>query len=308
MQDVNDLVIFAKIVELRSFSAAARLLGLPKSNVSHRVARLEERLGVRLLQRSTRSVSVTPIGDTYYRYCQKIARDVEEAAAAIRDIQSVPRGLLRVSFPVAFGSIFMSPLIIEFMNLYPEVRVKIVSTDRRVAIIDENFDVVVRIGWLPPSALIARHLGVLHQHLYATPQYLDRRGVPATLDELRRHDCFAFGDGDGAAHWTLVGAGGRQDVAFEPRSTSNDPLMLRSLVMGGLGIAMIPDILCHAYEQQRRLVRVLPEWSAPPIDLHLLYPTHKGLPLVVRTFLDFIIKNLSVSPPWDTASSPTPLQ
>lgn len=293
MQDLNDLIIFAKIVELRGFSAAARSLGIPKSNVSYRMARLEERLGVRLLQRSTRQVSVTDIGDAFYKYCARIAAEADEAEAAVRDVQATPRGLLRVSMPVAFGCIFMVPLIVDFLTRYPEVRVKMVSTSRRVDIIEENFDVVVRIGQLASSSLIARHLGVLHQHLYAAPRYITRQGTPTAPEDLGTHDGFVLGDSDAMAQWTLTGDNRQETVSFSPRGAANDPMMLRSLVVGGLGIAMIPDILCQHEEEEGELVRILPEWSGPPIDFHVLYPSHRGIPLVVRTFLDFIIKRLS---------------
>lgn len=294
MQDINDLIIFARIVELHGFSAAARSLGIPKSNVSYRMARLEERLGVRLLQRSTRQVSVTEIGNTYYKYCARIAAEASEAEVAIRDMQATPRGLLRISMPIAFGCMFVVPLIIEFMTRYPEVRVKMVSTSRRVDIIEENFDVVIRIGRLASSSLIARHLGVLRQHLYASSRYLTRQGTPNSIEDLDAHECFVLGESDDSGQWTLVEGSRQETVSLSPRGAANDPVMLRSLVVGGLGIALMPDLLCWQEEEDGKLVRVLPEWSGPPLDFHVLYPSHRGIPLVVRTFLDFIIKRLSV--------------
>jgi DNA-binding transcriptional LysR family regulator len=294
MEDLNDLVIFAKIVELRSFSAAARSLGMPKSNVSYRMTRLEERLGVRLLQRTTRSLSVTSAGDLYYQHCKTIAQKAEEASAAIHNIQAHPRGVLRISFPIAFGQIFVVPLIVGFMNLYPEVRVMMFSSDRRVDLIEENFDLVIRIGPLQPSAMIARRLGTLHQHLFASPRYLARRGTPALPKELSAHECIAFGENIALAQWTLLGPNETKIIQFEPRSAGNDPVILRSLAAGDLGIAMISDVLCHQSEATGELVRILPEWSAPPIDCHALFPSHKGIALVVRTFLDYVIGKLAI--------------
>jgi DNA-binding transcriptional LysR family regulator len=294
MEDLNDLVIFAKIVELRSFSAAARSLGMPKSNVSYRMTRLEERLGVRLLQRTTRSLNVTSAGEIYYQHCRTIAQKAEEASAAIHNIQAQPRGLLRVSFPVAFGSIFLLPLIIDFLTLYPEVRMMMLSSDRRVDLIEENFDVAIRIGRLQPSAMIARRLGSLHQHLFASPKYLARRGTPVSPEELDSHECLGFGENMSSAQWTLIGPGATKVVSFQPRSAGNDPIILRSLVIGGLGIAMISDILCHQFEASGEMVRVLPEWSAPPIDCHALFPSHKGLSVVVRTFLDYVVAKFAL--------------
>ncbi len=294
MEDLNDLVIFAKIVELRSFSAAARSLGMPKSNVSYRMTRLEERLGVRLLQRTTRSLSVTSAGDLYYQHCKTIARNAEEASAAIHNIQARPRGILRISFPIAFGHIFIVPLIVDFMTLYPEVRVLMFSSDRRVDLIEENFDLVIRIGPLQPSAMIARRLGTLHQHLFASPKYLARRGTPVLPEELSAHDCIAFGESISSTQWTLIGPNETKVIQFEPRSAGNDPIMLRSLVSKDLGIAMISDVLCRQTEATGELVRILPAWSAPPIDCHVLFPSHKGLPLLVRTFLDYVTSKLAI--------------
>jgi DNA-binding transcriptional LysR family regulator len=294
MEDLNDLVIFAKIVELRSFSAAARSLRMPKSNVSYRMTRLEERLGVRLLQRTTRSLSVTSAGELYYQHCRTIAQTAEEANVAIHNIKARPHGVLRISFPVAFGQIFVVPLIVGFMTLYPEVRVMMYSSDRRVDLIEDNFDLVIRIGPLQPSAMIARRLGTLHQHLFASPRYLARHGTPTLPEEINAHDCIAFGENIASAQWTLLGPNETKVIQFEPRSTGNDPIMLRSLAAGGLGIALISDVLCNQTEATGELVRILPEWSAPPIDCHALFPSHKGLALVVRTFLDYIIGNLAM--------------
>lgn len=293
MRDLNDMITFAKVVEMRSFSGAARALGVPKSNVSHRVARLEELLGVRLLQRSTRRVGLTAVGEVYYHYCSRIVAVVDEANTAVCNQQGIPRGLLRISMPVAFGQYFMAAIIVNFLVHYPDIRVKLLLTDRNTDLIEEGFDVAVRMGRLAESSLIARRLGVVQQHLYVSPAYLATHDTPQALDDLEKLDCLALTTHEGPTCWKITENGKEKVVTFLPRATSNDPMTLLSMVSGGLGIAMIPDILCQPGKTDAQLIRLCPKWIGPSIDCSALYPSHRGVTPALRTFIDFTIQKFS---------------
>ncbi|MBI5121125.1 MAG: LysR family transcriptional regulator [Rhodospirillales bacterium] len=294
MRDLNEIIIFAKIVELGSFSKAAQFLGIPKSNVSQKLAHLEECLGVRLLQRSTRQMSLTPTGELFYKHCERIITELDAANAVVLNQQESPRGLLRLSLPVALGQHFILPIIDEFLDQFPDIRLKLLLTDHLVDVIDEGFDLVIRMGQLADSSLVARRLGVVRQRIFASTDYLAKRGTPKTIEELVEHDCLGQSGNADIAQWKLVGAGAEKTVCFTPRVVCNDPLVLLSMVSAGLGIAMIPDILLSLRQQDEKLVCLFPEWSAPPKDCHALFPSHRGMAPTVRVFLDFVIRRFSV--------------
>src|ERR1700753_1828940 len=190
--DLNDIVVFTKVVETKSFTGAAEQLGLPKSTVSRKLAQLEERLGVRLVQRTTRKLALTEIGEAYYERCARIVSDVQSAEQIVTDMQASPRGRVRVSAPVDLSSKYLGAIIAEFMVEHPDISIELDASDRVVDLIEESFDLAVRIGPMPESTLIARKLCVIAQQMAASPSYLAKRGTPKTTEELEDHDRLLF--------------------------------------------------------------------------------------------------------------------
>lgn len=295
MMDLNDLVIFARVVDEGGFSAAGRQLGLPKSNVSRRIARLEDRLGVRLLERTTRRVHTTEIGEVYYRHCKRIQEEADHAEITVGLMAETPRGLLRIGASVTTGRHLISPLVAEFLAQYPEVRIDLVLSNRRIDIIEEGFDLVIRIGTLEDSNLIAKHLGVSERYLYAAPAYVKSYGAPSIPKELAAHDCLAMRDAPSDIRWRLTNGDDHQTMTVVSRVEVNDFPSLLQMTLDGGGIGSLPSYLCTALEKDGRLVRVLPGWSLPAVGFHALYPSHRGATPKVRAFLDFIAPHIAAA-------------
>lgn len=293
MIDLNDMAIFSKVVDQGGFSAAGRALGLPKSNISRRVATLEERLGVRLLERTTRKVQITEVGEVFYRHCKRIEEEAEHASVSVSQMLESPRGLLRIGATVTTGQHLLSPLMAEFVARYPEVQLDIVLSNRRIDILEEGFDILIRIGKLKDSSLISKRLGESRFFLYASPAYLDAQGVPADPSDLIDHDCLTMSDRPSPTKWRLVGRDLTRTIGIRPRISINDFPSLCRIVADGAGITVLPSYLCTELEQQGRLVRVLSDWSSPAVEFHALYPSHRGATPKVRVFLDFLGEKIS---------------
>src|SRR5258708_38364368 len=191
--DLNEMLVFARVVQAGSFTTAAAALGMPKSTVSRKVSELEERLKARLLQRTTRKLSLTDVGRTYYDYCARIVGEVEDAERAVSSLQETPRGLLRVTAPINVA--FLGPIVSDFLKRYPEVRLELFCTGRSVDLVEERFDIGIRAGTLADSTLIAKSLGTVKWFLVATPAYLKKHGRPKSPEDLKKHDCMFFGAG-----------------------------------------------------------------------------------------------------------------
>ena len=203
--DLNEIVVFARVVETRSFTAAAQQLGLPKSTVSRKIAQLEERLGVRLLQRTTRKLNLTEVGQAYYERCQRIVQDIAAAEQVVTDMQTAPRGLLRVTVPNDLGSTYLGALVADFLLAYPEIQVDLDLADRVVDLIEEGIDLGIRVGPLVESTLIARKLGAVQMRMCASSEYVAKRGAPATIAELADHDALVFAPSGRVLPWALRG-------------------------------------------------------------------------------------------------------
>jgi len=281
--DLNELMIFARVVQAGSFTAAARSLAMPKSTVSRKVAELEQRLGARLLHRTTRRLSLTDAGRAYHQHCARIAAEVEEADQAVTRMQATPRGLLRVTAPVAMH--YLAPLISEFLVRYPEVQIELVCTDRLVDLVDEGFDLAIRAGNLADTSLIARRLGSEWRVVVASPAYLAQRGIPAAPEDLARHDGLLFGSAPERAIWRLEDAGRLATVKVPARLTVNDFELLRRAALAGMGIAMLPVQRCQADVQAGRLQRLLGNWCSPRTPIHAVYPTSRHLAPKVSEFV-----------------------
>lgn len=282
--DLNELAVFVEVVRAGSFTAAARALRMPKSTVSRRVAELEARLGVQLLQRTTRSLRLTDVGAAYHERAARVVAEARAADQLVAELHAEPCGVLRVTAPPTFA--FLGPIVAELLALHPRVRVDMVCTDRVVDVVAEGFDVAVRAGRLQDSSLVARRLGTVQRHLVAAPAYLRLRPAPMKPAGLAEHDVVLFGaDREGDA-WTLRSGKETVEVALKPRLVVNDYDVLREAVQAGLGIALLPDYLCA--EAGKTLQRLLPAWSGPEVPVHAVYPAGRHVPPKLTAFLELL--------------------
>jgi DNA-binding transcriptional LysR family regulator len=294
--DLNEILVFARVVQTGSFTAAARELDMPKSTVSRKVTDLEERLGVRLLQRTTRTLGLTDEGRTYYDFCARIIGEVDEAENAVGRLRGVPRGLLRVTTPLNFG--FMGVIFAEFAKKNPEVILEVVATDRRVGLVEEGFDVAIRAGALSDSTLIARPLATIRRIAVATAGYLKGRGRPREPADLATHDALVFGAGASPTTWRLEKGTDAVDVAVKPRLVINDFDVLRDAALAGVGVAMLPVHLAIGIVRERRLEHLLKEWCSPAATVHAVYPTTRLVSPKVKAFVEHIQERFT-PPPWE---------
>lgn len=292
--DLNDIHVFAKVVQAGSFVSAARALGMPKSTVSRRVSKLEERLGARLLQRTTRRLSLTEVGQAYYQHAARIVAQVDEAERAVTKMQETPQGLLRVTTPLNFG--FLAPIVASFMRRYPEVQVELVTADRIVDLIAEGFDVAIRAGQLEDSSLVARSLGELESYLVASPDFLRRHGSPKTPGEIDAFDCVVFGAGPERTRWKLTRHGKTTAINIRPRLIVNDFDFLEEAARSGLGIAVLPLFRCIEDLRSNKLQRVLPAWCARKFPLHAVYPSSRHLSPTMKAWLDHLREQMTPLP------------
>ncbi len=294
--DLNEIFVFARVVQAGSFTAAAAALGMPKSTVSRKVSDLEERLHSRLLQRTTRKLSLTDVGRTYYDYCARIVGEVEDAERAVSALQEAPRGLLRVTAPINVA--FLGPIVSDYLKRYPEVRLDLFCTGRTVDLVEERFDLGIRGGALADSTLIARRLGSAKWLLVATPGYLQRRGRPRSPDDLRKHDCLLFGAGPDSGGLRLENGDRSVQVALSPRLTVTDIDVVYAVATAGLGIAVLPAFRCVEDLRGRRLTRVLADWNVPSTSLHVVYPSTRHISPKVKSFIDHLHAHMT-PPPWE---------
>lgn len=284
--DLNGILVFVKVVQAGSFSGAGRFLSMPKSTVSRKISELEDRVGARLLHRTTRKLSLTDAGRLYHDHGVRVLAELDEAGAAVARMQSAPRGLLRVTAPLSFG--MLAPILSEYLRKNPDVRVELFCTDRAVDLVEERFDVAIRAGQLTDSSLIARHLGDLERVLVAAPRYCKQHGTPRTPAELQKHACIAFGAGAQPDVWPLWAKDKKVNVRVAPRLTVNDFAMMSDAARAGLGIASMPRFVCKADLRKGRLVRVLPAWSATSTKVQALYPTARHLSPKVVAFIELV--------------------
>ncbi len=291
MQDLNDMLYFAEVVERGGFAAAGRALGIPKSRLSRRVSDLEAHLGVRLLQRTTRKLSLTEVGEAYLRHCQAIRESAQAAADAVAQVQTEPRGTVRVSCPVTLAQTVLAELMPVFLAQHPLVRVEMQVTNRAVNVVEEGIDVALRVrpSLEDSASMVVKRLDQARQVLVASPDLLIRQGTPTKLEDLAKLDSIAMSAPDGRASWNLIGPGGaHQVVHYTPRYVADDLLTLKFAAVAGTGICWLPDYMCQEEMRDRRLVRVLPDWAPQPAIVHAVFASRRGLSPAVRRFLDYL--------------------
>jgi DNA-binding transcriptional LysR family regulator len=295
LQDLNDLYFFAAVVEHGGFSAAGRALGVPKSRLSKRVAQLEERLGVRLLQRTTRRFVVTEVGERFYAHCRAVLEEAQAAQDAVDELRAEPRGVVRLSCPVSLTQTVLAHVLPDFLALYPKMQVRVISSDRRVDVIGEGCDLAIRVRTkLDTDAnLVIRSFGQSRTLLVASPSLLNTLGRPSKPDELAKLPGLSMREHEGAQVWELVGAAGQQvNVEMQARLITGDFAILLEAARRGMGVTLLPDFVCAPAITRGDLEVVLPDWSVPEGIMHFVYPSRRGMLPGVRALVDFLAERL----------------
>lgn len=298
MEDLNDLVLFASVVTHGGFSGAARALGISKSRVSRRVAELEERLGVRLLHRSTRSVSLTEVGAAFLVHCESMsasARSAYEVAARAHD---KPSGRLRVSCPIGVAHLFLAPVLPAFLQANPGVRLELDLTNRRVDLIGEGYDVAIRIrSALEDSDLVVRHLGTSDQILVASPSFVRDHGPLDSVEALRNVKGLGPAGVRGERpRWVMNSPQGiTEEIEYQPAFATDDVYLMSRMAVAGIGTTQLPYHLCEEDIREGKLVRLLPEYKLPAHQLHAVYPTRRGMVPAVKVFIETLVRELPTS-------------
>jgi DNA-binding transcriptional LysR family regulator len=290
--DLNQMFLFVRVAQAGGFSAASRQLGVPKSTLSRKVSDLEERLGARLLQRTTRKLGLTDAGRVYYDQAARIVADAQIAEQAVGRLQTLPRGLLRVTAPLSFA--MLAPIVVEYLRKHRDVQVDLVCSDRTFNLIEDGFDVAIRAGALADSTLVARSLGGLKRVLVASPRYCKERGIPKEPGDLTNHTCLSFAAGTAPNTWVLESADQRTEVRVLPRFSVNDLEIMRAAAVDGIGVAWMPGFMCAEDIRQRRLRHLLPEWRSAETPLHAVYPTARHLSPKVATFIELLRSRLKL--------------
>jgi len=293
--DLNDLQFFAIVVEHGGYAAAERALGIPKSRLSRRITQLESDLGVRLLQRSTRKFAVTDIGQSVYRHAQSMLAEAQAAREAVDRVSAEPRGLIKVSSPVALAQDLLARLLPEFLTAYPHVRVQLQVSNRRVDIIPEGFDVALRVRSRldDDGELVLRSFGQISELLVASPAYLKRRGRPVLPAQLSDHATLSMSEDEARQRWTLHGPEGAVErVDIQPSLMTHDFSVLIAAARAGLGIALLPESTCADSVRSGELEVVVPDWHLPQGICHAVFPSRRGLLPAVRVFIDFLAEKL----------------
>ncbi len=301
MDRFQALQTFAKVVELGGFARAADRLSVSTSAVSRQVAELEAQLQVRLLNRTTRKLSLTEAGQAYYERCVQLLADLEEADASVRTAAAVPKGTLRVTCGVSFGVRYLAPAIAEFCVRHPQVLFDVDLSDRTVDLVDEGFDLAVRIGNLGHSGLVARRIGWTQAVCCASPAYITRRGAPATPEDLAQHECLTYTHVPVPNVWTFAdAAGAAHAVKITPRHRANNGRVLAALAVDGMGVVFEPDFIVAPEVRDGRLVRLLPGFEPARAPIAAVYPSRRHLSAKVGTFVDFLAARFAERQDWHT--------
>ncbi len=299
MDSLSALSVFVRIAETGSFSAAARELGVSKSVVSKRLAALEERLGARLINRTTRHLGLTEVGTAFLDRAQRILAELDEAEQAVSRLSTEPRGTLRINAPMSFGVLHVAPLLAEFMALYPDLSVTMDLNDRKVDLIEEGYDLAVRIADLPDSSLIARRLAPARRTVCASPAYWARKGKPETPADLAAHDCLIYSYLQSGNEWRFRDAAGPVSVSVEGPFRANNGDALRAAALAGLGVCFSPTFIVGEDLRAGRLVSVLDAFEDRSLSVYAVYPHRRHLSAKVRAFVDFLVDRFGPDPYWD---------
>ena len=305
MNQLEDMRILLEVVERGSFSAAATRLGLSKQLLSRRVMALEDRLGARLLLRTTRRLTPTELGRDFAERARRILADVDEAELAVSGIDQVPRGLLRLCAPMSFGTLHLSSLLAGFLKLHSGMQIDLDLNDRRVDIVGEGYDAAIRIGQLADSTLIARKIVSLRLAMCASPDYLERNGTPRDPSQLKNHACLSYGHGP-ITTWTLTVDRKAKDFAVNTIYRANNGEVLRDAAIAGLGIALLPTFLVGPALHSGALIELLPRYVNHQGATFLIHPAHRQRSVAIAALGDYLLACCTPVAPWDTFAKTKP--
>jgi DNA-binding transcriptional LysR family regulator len=286
---LDGVAVFVGIIDAGSFTAAARALGHSTSYVSKEITRLEKRLGSRLLNRTTRTISLTDAGRAYYERCRQIVIDAENAERSINQLQESPSGLLRINAPVSFGSKYLLDVLSQFMHRYPEVNMEVEFNDRLIDVVAEGYDVVIRVGEIKDSNLVARKFTSSRGVVVVSPDYIKRKGCPTCAEDLTQHDCIAYSLLPTPTQWDFYKEGVRSSVTVDPRVMCNSAAIEVAMVVQGIGITRLPLFTCEQEVASGALQIILEDYDQIILDVYAVYPHRQYLTAKVRAFVDFVV-------------------
>ncbi len=304
MDGIGTIPVFVAVAENQGFAAAARQLGVSKSAVSKRISQMEERLGVLLIHRSTRRISLTEAGERYLVHAVEALAAAQEAEDAVSAMQGAPQGRLRINTPMSFGRLHVAPLISGFLETHPHIEIDMVMDDRILDLIEGGFDVAVRAGQLDDSAMIARKLAPLHSVLCASSRYLADRGTPHHPEELTAHNCLHYAYSRDFQEWNFNGPQGPVRIRTSGSFQVNNSEALREALIGGSGIGRLPTFIAGPDIAAGKLTRLLDDYQMPHQTLYAMFPERRHLPVKVRVFVDYLVSQIgSEQPYWDRGLS-----
>lgn len=292
MDRLLSMEVFVAAVELGSFTAAGNVFKVTPAMVSKHISALEKRLGATLLARTTRSQKLTEVGKKYYENCKKILGQVADAEAGAEAMSATPKGHLRVSASIWFGSLTLAPLVCDYLKKFPEVNIELSLTDRYVDLVEEGFDVAIRIGELKDSTLVARKLSIFEYVVCASPEYIDKYGLPETPEDLLDHHCLDFTNWHSQGGWKLMQKQLRSKEGPAPRLESNNVQVLHTAAVEGIGIIMMPKELLRKDVEAGRLIELMKEYVPPSRPIHAVYPKERQLAAKLTSFVDYLVAKL----------------
>lgn len=301
MERLTEMMTFTKVVETKSFSAAARALATSKSLVSKQISNLETALGVRLLNRTTRRMSLTEIGAAYYEHCARIAQEIDAAETEVMQLQVEPRGVLRVTTPIVFAAVHLAPALTTFLKLNEQVEVEVNATDRVVDIVEEGYDLAIRITDHPAPTMVARKIAPVRWVTCASPAYLEKHGTPRTPQDLLQHRCLVYQDHPSLSHGWPYKVGNRiVKVPVSGNCRVNNSGVLLELALEGVGIILSPTYMLGAHLKNGTLQQILPDSVAfPDMSLYATYMPNRYMQPKVRAFIDHLLTHFGPEPDWD---------
>ncbi len=287
---LDDALIFTRVVECQSFTQAASSLGMQKSTVSRRIVQLEERLGVRLIHRTTRRLRLTEVGQAYYERCRQIMLDFAEAEQAVMQLQQAPAGLLRITAPIEFGQWILGRVLGDFMRLFPDINAEVELASRLVDPVEEGVDIAISVGQPQDSTLVARKLFEARRRLCASPAYLAQHGMPVTVDDLAGHRAIILSR-DPVRYWPIL----ERNISCRRVLTCNNITFAREAALAGAGVAALPTMITDQEISDGHLVELLPDVDLPTGEVYAVYPSRRFQAMKVKAFLDFLVQSLPVA-------------
>lgn len=298
MDRLAAMEVFVKVVELGSFTRAAEALEMSRTMATTHVARLEDHLGTRLLHRTTRRLSLTEAGTAYYERCTGLLSEIDSLEASLEAMAETPRGVIKLTAPVSFGAMHLGAALAEYLDRYPEVHLDVNLNDRAVDLVEEGYDMAIRIARSIDPSLVARRIASTHVRPCASPQYLRAHGSPVHPRDLASHECFGYSYSGTGGAWVFEGPEGTEEIRVRTPTRANNGDLLRALVLHGHGIALLPVFLVADDLESGKLRDVLPEWSTGELGIFAVYASRKYLSTKVRTLVDFLVRRFAQKQSW----------